>query len=107
MQQQTNQVRYSETEIRSFLRLQQTKDLTVAEFCKSHNISRHTFYNWRNRHTLLTPKLPVKEKPQDFIPVSFDDQRSKPGLFAEIQLSSKVSIKFYQKVEASYFKALI
>jgi len=107
MQQQTKRVRYSETKIRSILLLHQNKNLTVAEFCKSQNISRATFYNWRNRHTLLTPKLGVKEKQQDFIPVSFDDHRSEPGLFAEIQLSSKVTVKFYQKVEASYFKALI
>jgi hypothetical protein len=107
MQQQPKQVRYSETKIRSFLHLCQTKALTVADFCESHNISRATFYNWRNKYTPLAAKPRVKEKLPDFIPVGFHDQLSEPVLFAEIQLSSEVTVKIYQKVEASYFKALI
>ena len=107
MQQKTKRLRYSEEKIRSLLRLYEAKAPAVADFCESHNISRATFYNWQKKYTLLPAKRRVKETPPDFIPVSFDDQSSDPSLFAEIKLSSEITVKIYQRVEASYFKVLI
>ena len=94
-------LRKSEKEIRRLLHLQQKQQVPVITFCKVHKINKATFYHWRNRFGL---KL---QEEQNFIPVRLSDQVVKPDLFAEIQLSSTVTVKLFQKVDASYFKELL
>lgn len=95
------QVRRTEKQIRVLLYLQERKNIAVIAFCKAHKIHKATFYNWRNKYGLQI------EKPQQFIPVHFADPVSEAALFAEIELASKVTVRLFQRVEASYFKALL
>ncbi|MEJ7586796.1 MAG: transposase [Ferruginibacter sp.] len=97
----TKRKRYSKAEILEKLRLQETSNSTVTEFCKAHHIHKATFYNWRNRFS-----IEAEEQPK-FVPLHFAEQTLSEKLFAEIQFSSTVRVKLFQEVEASYFKALI
>jgi len=93
--------RYSKDEILDKLRLQERSATTVTEFCKTHHIHKATFYNWRNRFALEAGKQ------AEFVRLHFSEQAFQEKLFAEIELSSKVRVKLFQQVDASYFKALL
>lgn len=95
------QVRRTESQIRALLNLYSKNDGTVVEFCKAHKIHKATFYNWRNKHDVQI------EKPAAFIPVQFDQPSLSPGLFAEIEIASNITVRLYQRVDASWFKALV
>jgi hypothetical protein len=47
------------------------------------------------------------EKPAAFIPVQFDQPLLSPELFAEIEIASNVTVRLYQRVDASWFKTLL
>jgi hypothetical protein len=93
--------RKSETQIRALLSLQEKQDITVTAFCKTHKIHKATFYNWRNKYCARTGSE------QEFVPVHFKDEHSRPTLFAEIELSSKVTVRLFQRVDPAYFKVLL
>lgn len=97
----SKRVRKTEKQIRDLLCLQEKNKIPVIAFCKAHKIHKSTLYNWRNKYGLQI------EKPQQFIPVHFADPVSQAALFAEIELASKVTIRLFHRVEASYFKALL
>lgn len=92
-------VQRSESEIRALLTEQQQSAVTVKQFCSLHNIHEQTFYNWRKKFNLKTDNLPP------FIPLQIAP--SDNSLFAEIELSDKVSIRLFRQVDPSYFKALL
>jgi transposase-like protein len=101
MKHSTKHKRKSETQIRALLNLQEKQDITVTAFCKAHNIHKATFYNWRDKYGAKPARL------QEFVPLHFAEHvAGSATLFAEIELPSKVSIRLFQKVEASYFKSL-
>lgn len=94
--------RKSEKQIRALLSLREKQDITVIAFCKAHKIHKATFYNWRNKYNAK----PARQ--QEFVPVHFDEHvAGSATLFAEIELPSKVSIRLFQKIDASYFKSLL
>ena len=93
--------RRSEQQIRALLSLQEKKNIAVTAFCKTHKIHKATFYNWRNRYGLKT------DKQQDFVAVQFSDHVAEGALFAEVVLAANVTVRLFQKVDASYFKALL
>lgn len=94
--------RRSEAQIRKLLNLQaQNANLTVTEFCRLNKIHKANFYNWRNKYGTDIVK------PGHFIPVHLDDSAAESTLFAELELGTKIKIRLFQKVEASYFKALL
>jgi hypothetical protein len=102
MKHSTKLRRRSETQIRALLSLQEKQDTPVIAFCKAHKIHKATLYNWRNKYNAK----PATQ--QEFVPIDFDEHvRASPTLFAEIELPSKVSIRLFQKVDASYFKSLL
>jgi hypothetical protein len=101
MKNQAKQISRTESQIRALLNLYSKKNGTVVEFCKVHKIHKATFYNWRNKYGLQN------EKPTAFIPVQFDQPSSGSELFAELELAANVTIRFYQRVDASWFKALL
>ncbi len=95
-------MRRSEKQIRALLKLQEKNSSSVIAFCKAHNIHKVTFYNWRNKFGFKV------DKKQEFVPVHFSDPVGEATtLFAEIEFTSKVTIRLFQKVEASYFKTLL
>ncbi|MBA2761113.1 MAG: transposase [Segetibacter sp.] len=94
-------IRRSENQIRSLLDLREEKNISVAAFCKAHKIHKATFYNWRNKYG-----LEIKQ-PQEFLRVQLSDNLSEAVVpFAEIEFTSKVIVRLFQKVDASYFKSL-
>lgn len=93
--------RRTETQIRSLLYRQQNYKGTVIEFCKVHKIHKATFYNWRNKY-IVEP-----EREQAFVPLQFSDHLQVASLFAEVDLASQITIRLFQKVDASWFKALL
>src|ERR1700693_1484461 len=101
MKHSTKLCRRTETQIRTLLSLQEKQDIPVITFCKTHKIHKATFYNWRNKYNANPARV------QEFVPVQFAEPVAGSGsLFAEIELPSKVSIRLFQKVDASYFKLL-
>ena len=101
MNNQLKHRRRSETQIRTLLNRREKMDIPVTAFCKAHKIHKATFYNWRNK---FSSKI---ERHQGFVPVQFSDTNTEASLFAEIELSSNVTVKLFQKVDASYFKTLL
>lgn len=101
MKNPAKQVRRTESQIRTLLSLYSEKNSTVLEFCKVHKIHKATFYNWRNKYDVQI------EKPTAFVPVQFNQPASGSELFAEMELASNVTVRFYQRIDASYFKALL
>jgi hypothetical protein len=95
------QVRRTEKQIRSILCHQQNYKGTVIEFCKARKIHKATFYNWRNKYGVDT------ESEQAFVPLQFCDHLQAASLFAEIELAPEVTVRLFQKVDASWFKALL
>jgi len=101
MKHSVKRIRRSEQQIRGLLNLQEEKNLTVTAFCKAHKIHKATFYNWRNKYGLKT------NYPQQFVPVEFSNLVQETSLFAEIELTSRVIVRFFRHVDASYFKAML
>ena len=101
MKNPAKQIRRTESQIRALLNLYAKNNGTVVEFCKVHKIHKATFYNWRNKYDVQI------EKPAAFIPVQFDQPLLFPELFAEIEIASNVTVRLYQRVDASWFKALV
>ncbi len=94
--------RRTESQIREVLSLQaQNTNLSVTEFCRINKIHKANFYNWRNKYQA------DNVKPGQFIPVHLDDSVEESKLFAELELGSKVKVRLFQKVDATYFKALL
>ena len=94
-------VQRSESEIKAILKEQETSNVTVKEFCEIYDIHEATFYNWRNKYG---PKV---EKTGEFIEMDIGEITAEPSLFAEIELPGKIVLRLFQKVDPSYFKALI
>jgi Transposase len=101
MKNPAKQIRRTESQIRTLLNLYSKKNGTVREFCKEHKIHKATFYNWRNKYDVQI------EKPSAFIPVQFNQPASGSELFAELEFASNVTVRFYQRIDASYFKGLL
>lgn len=95
------QFRRTEKQIRSLLYRQQNYKGTVIEFCKAYKIHKATFYNWRNKY-IVEP-----ETVQAFVPLQISNHLQEASLFAEIELASKVTVRLFHKVDASWFKALL
>lgn len=95
------QFRRTEKQIRSLLYRQQNYKGTVTRFCKVHKIHKATFYNWRNKYSVE----PAGE--QTFVPLQFSDHLQAASLFAEVELASRITIRLFHKVDASYFKGLL
>jgi hypothetical protein len=94
--------RRTEDQIRTLLNLQaESTDLSVKEFCRINKIHKANFYNWRNKYGVDIAK------PAQFIPVHLKDAGADATIFAEIELSSKVKVRLFQRVDAVYFKALL
>jgi Transposase len=103
MKHSTKFIRRTEIQIRGLLSLQRKGDISVIAFCKAHKIHKATFYNWRNKYGAK----PAAGQ-QEFVPVQFaEPDIGVAALFAEIELPSKVSIRLFQRVDATYFKALL
>lgn len=95
------QIRRTESQIRALLNLYSKNTGTVVEFCKEHKIHKATFYNWRNKYDVQI------EKRASFIPVQFDQSSLSSALFAEIEITSNITVRLFQRVDASWFKALV
>jgi hypothetical protein len=88
-------------QIRALLSIQDKSDIPVTAFCKAHQIHKATYYNWRNKYGAQI------ETASKFIPVQLSQVGTEPALFGEIEFSSKVIVKLYQPVDASWFKTLL
>ena len=96
-----NHVRRSAKDISRLLEDQIQKGYGVSDFCSMHGISRQTYYNWRQRyHAAHAPA-------NDFFaikPASIEAPELIP--FCDITISGTKSIRFDQRVEAKFIKAL-
>ena len=95
------QVRRTEKQIRSLLRLGQKYHGSITEFCEVHKIHKATFYNWRNKYS-----IPLQIE-QAFVPLQISNHSQEVSLFAEIELASNVTVRLFHKVDAGWFKTLL
>jgi len=93
--------RRSEKEIRALLSIQEKSSSPILAFCKAYKIHKATYYNWRNKYGMQ------RESTAQFIPVQLRQSESEPALFGEIEFASKVIVRLYQQVDASWFKSLL
>jgi hypothetical protein len=92
----------SEEEIKALLKEFDQSNVTVKEFCEIYSISEPTFYSWRNKYA------PKNEKQGEFIELVNDlAVADTSSVYAEVELPSKVIIRFYEKPDASLIKALM
>jgi hypothetical protein len=93
--------RRSEKEIRALLSIQEKSGVPIIAFCKTYKIHKSTYYNWRNKYGA---QIKTADK---FVPVHFGRSDSEPALFGEIELASKVIVRLYQQVDATWIKSLL
>jgi len=92
----------SEEEIKALLKEFEESNVTVKEFCEMFSISEPTFYSWRNKYA------PKNEKQGEFIQLVNDlTVTDTSSLYAEVELPSKVIIRFYEKMDTNLIKALM
>ncbi|MDQ6903942.1 MAG: transposase [Bacteroidota bacterium] len=102
MKHSTKLRRRSQAQIRALLSLQEKQGIAVTTFCRAHKIHKATFYNWRNKYGGNI------NNGQSFTPVHFAEAAAPAAtLFAEIELPSKIVVRLFDKVDASYFKSLL
>lgn len=101
MKHPVNSIRRSEKEIRALLSMQEKSNLPIIAFCKAHKIHKATYYNWRNKYG---GQIETEAK---FIPVQLSQGEPGPALFGEIEFASKVIVRLYQQVDASWLKSLL
>jgi len=101
MKHQPKYQRRSEQQIRALLGVQEKSDLPIAVFCKTHKIHKTTYYNWCNKYGMQ------RETTAKFIPVQLKQTESVPVLFGEIEFASKVIVRLYHQVDASWIKSLL
>jgi len=94
-------IRRSEKEVRAILNIQEKSNLSINAFCKAHKIHKATYYNWRKKYGAQ-----IDDDPK-FVPVHLSQFGSAPALFGEIEFASKVIVRLYQQVDASWFKSLL
>jgi len=92
----------SEEEIKALLQEFELSEVTVKEFCEMYSISEATFYNWRTKYGTKE-----NEERGEFIQLSGDLPGSSSFVFAELELPSKAVVRFFDKVEVAYLKALL
>ena len=85
----------------ALLKEQEQSNVTVKEFCEIYGMHEATLYNWRKKYN------PKTEKPEEFIALQINETDRSSSLFAEIELPGKAMIRLFQKVDPSYFKALL
>lgn len=101
MKHHINNQRRSQKQIIDLLNTQQTNDLAITAFCKTHKIAKATYYNWRSKYGKQ------REATTQFIPVQIRQSESVPVLFGEIEFASKAIVRLYQQVDASWIKSLL
>ena len=87
-------VRRSAEEIIHLLTEFEKANVSVKEFCATHNISRASFHKWQSRYK-------SKEPIAGFVPLQIASLIAPAVLFAEVK-----GIKIYQPVTAAYLKEL-
>ena len=93
--------RWSEKQIRELLSIREKSNLPIIAFCKTHKIHKATYYNWRNKYGMQ-----IKPTAQ-FVPVQLTQTESVPVLFGEIEFASKLIVRLYHQVDASWIKSLL
>jgi len=94
-------VRRSESQIKALLKEKDRSNISVKEFCEINEISDATFYNWRNRCAAEMNKRGA------FVPVHLSDVVSEGQVFAEIEYAGSLTVRLFQRVDPSWFKALL
>ena len=87
--------RRSKEEILNKLGEFEKANVSVKEFCLTHNISKANFHKWQGRYKT---KKPVA----GFVPVRVTSAIGSVALFAEVR-----GVKIYQPVTAAYLKELL
>jgi hypothetical protein len=90
-------VRRTSEEIRSIITEYEKSGLSPKAFCKLHQLKKTYFSRWLSRYG-------NRKGPKGFVPVKL------PGIAAEQEnmlFAECRGIKFYQKVDPSYLKALL
>ena len=82
--------------------------LSIASFCRQHNLADSQFYSWKKNYRPQNERHPQNE----FIPLQITAApaaitQDSPSLYAELVLAGGGSIKFYQPVAATYLRTLI
>lgn len=92
----------NDEEVKALLKEFEESNVTVKEFCEIYSIHETTFYQWRNKHT---PKI---EKQGDFIQIVNDlSVTDSSSVYAELELPSKVIVRFFEKPDVDLIKALM
>jgi hypothetical protein len=92
-----SQRRRNKEQIMDLLRVFESSNFSVKEFCKTHKINAVNFHKRRSRYNVKTGG---KKRISGFASVDVASPRS--GLFAEVN-----GIRIYQPVSASFLKELL
>jgi hypothetical protein len=99
-EQKARRLRRTHSELESLLKeFESSKDITIKEFCRQHQLGEGTFYNFRKRYRQHSSKA---DRTGKFIAItSVSQERVAERLFAEVN-----GIRLYQPVTAEYLKSL-
>jgi transposase-like protein len=101
-------IRRTDEEKHSLIQEWEKSGLSIASFCRQHNLADSQFYSWKKNYQPQNSKLQQSE----FIPLQITAApaaitQDTPSLYAELVLAGGASIKFYQPVTATYLRTLI
>lgn len=101
--QKTSTKRYRSREeiLRLLDKLERSEGVTVKEFCRMHDISEATYYNWRIRYRSKSTKEQKSAGFIEIIPSAASAAPVSAAIFAEVR-----GIRLYQRVSADYLKTL-
>lgn len=92
----------SDEEVKALLKEFEESNVTVKEFCEIYSIHETTFHQWRNKHS------PKKEMQGEFITLVNDLPVTDTScVYAELELPSKVIVRFFAKPDVNLIKALM
>jgi transposase-like protein len=92
----------NDEEVKALLKEFEESKKTVKEFCEIYSIHETTFYQWRNKHS------PKKEMQGEFIQIVNDlTAIDTSSVYAELELPSKVIVRFFEKPDVDLIKALM
>ncbi len=93
-------IRRKSPQIQNLLKEFEKSDVSVKQFCRTHNIGKATFYKWQSRYKIKTTKQDTCGRFAS-IQIIPSASHSQATLFAEVN-----GIKIYQPVVAAYLKEL-
>ncbi|MCF6401234.1 transposase [Chitinophaga filiformis] len=88
-------------QIRYLLEQKVHENISLKDFCRMHEISEATYYNWKKRTVVKSEKIPTS-----FISSVIKNDPVEDMLFVEIEKPGGITIRIFRQMPAEFIKSL-